>query len=334
MIDDNINIDSFIFNDENIIDFENNIQSHFELQKNKLSFENSIFNEEFLNKKIKTNSFETNFFSLNEDEIKRKNKLKKNAESAKRARQRKKELMNNLIQENVKLKSEIKELKKILENKICDKCKNKIFHSNNIINNTQNNNNNNNNNSLNKKKIFIFSTISLSFILLIFINVNIINQKTNLLRNLNIISNELSNSKYTNLEIQNLTLTSVHVLFGDYYSLIKRKYNFLYNENNIIYSFQNKGKVRILKENEINEDLNIENCKDCIVELNQDNVILKKSENGIQYFKIVFTPKKINIDGNDFDINSGKNGLPVFSYEIDCRSFGFSKNLIYNNDYN
>ena len=326
MIDDNINIDSFIFNDENIIDFENNIQSHFELQKNKLSFENSIFNEEFLNKKIKTNSFETNFFSLNEDEIKRKNKLKKNAESAKRARQRKKELMNNLIQENVKLKSEIKELKKILENKICDKCKNKIFHSNNIINNTQNNNNNNNNNSLNKKKIFIFSTISLSFILLIFINVNIINQKTNLLRNLNIISNELSNSKYTNLEIQNLTLTSVHVLFGDYYSLIKRKYNFLYNENNIIYSFQNKGKVRILKENEITEDLNIENCKDCIVELNQDNVILKKSENGIQYFKIVLTPKKINIDGNDFDINSGKNGLPVIL--IHTKSFNKKKNKI------
>ena len=328
MINENEDIDSLFFNEYNNFDFENNIESHLTSQKYNLS-ENQIFKEDFLNKKIKTNSFETNSISLNEDEIKRKNKLKKNAESAKRARQRKKELMNNLIQENIKLKSEIKELKKILENKICDKCKSKVFHSKIEINN-------NNNNIFNKKKIFFFSTMTLSFILLIFFILNIsINQKTsNSIRNLNFISNELSNYKYADLEIQNLTLASMHILFGDYYSLIKNNYKFLYNENNIIYSFQNKGKVRILKENEITEDLNIENCKDCIVELNQDDVVVKKSKSGIFSFKIILTPKKINIDGNDFDINSGKNGLPIISYEIDCSSFGFSKNLIYNYDYN
>ena len=325
MENENEDIDSFQFNEYYNFDFDN-IQSHLTLEK-KNSYENEIFKEDFLNKKIKTNPFETNFISLNEDEIKKKNKLKKNAESAKRARQRKKELLNHLIKENINLKSEIKELKNILENKICDECKNKVFQSKIEIKN--------NNKLLNSKKIFFISTISLSVILLIFFNFTIpINQKkTNLIRNLNFISLESSNYKYTNLEIQNLTLASLYVLLGDYYSLIKRNDNFLYNENNIIYSFQNKGKVRILKENEITEDLNIENCKYCVVELNQNDVVVQKTKSGSFFFKIFLTPKKINIDGNDFDINSGKDGLPTTSYEIDCNSFGFSKNLIYNNDY-
>ena len=145
MINEKEDIDSFLFNEYNNFDFENNIQSHLTIQNNNLS-ENQLFKEDFLNKKIKTNSFENNFISLNEDEIKRKNRLKKNAESAKRTRQRKKELLNHLIKENIKLKSEIKELKKILENKICDECKNKVFHSKIEIKN--------NNKLLNSKKIF------------------------------------------------------------------------------------------------------------------------------------------------------------------------------------
>ena len=43
---------------------------------------------------------------------KREEKLKKNAESQRKTRERKKELMNKLIEENMKLKSEIHELKK------------------------------------------------------------------------------------------------------------------------------------------------------------------------------------------------------------------------------
>ncbi len=325
MENENEDINSFQFNEYNNFDF-NNIQSHLSLENNNL-YGDEIFKEDFLNKKIKTNPFETNFISLNEDEIKKKNKLKKNAESAKRARQRKKELLNHLIKENVKLKSEIKELKNILENKICDECKNKVLQSKIEIKN--------NNKLLNSKKKFFISTISISVILLIFFNFNIpINQKkSNLIRNLNFISLESSNYKISNLEIQNLTLTSVYVELGDYYSLIKRNDNFLYNKNKIFYSFQNIGKVRIVQENEITEDLNIENCKDCIVELNQDDVVVQKTKSGSFFFKIFLTPKKINIDGNDFDINSGKDGLPTSSYEIDCNSFGFSKNLIYNNDY-
>ena len=74
------------------------------------------------------NSEETNK-NLNKKRniLKREQKLKKNAESQRKTRERKKELMNKLIEENMKLKSEIHELKKIIVSQICHKCKKEIF---------------------------------------------------------------------------------------------------------------------------------------------------------------------------------------------------------------
>ena len=216
--------------------------------------------------------------------------------------------MSNLIEENVKLKLEIKELRKIIENKICEKCRKKIYgekQENKIELKTNNNNN--------KKKLFLFSTF-LSLMILIMYSFPIKN-KSNILRNLMDKSQYSSEPKYINLEIQNLTLASMHILFGDYYSLVKRK-NFLYNENNIIYSFKNQGKVRVLKEDEITENLEPKDCEDCIVELNQEDVIIKKNETGKIQFKIIITPKINN--------NIEKS---IISYEIDCT--GFSRNYVY-----
>ena len=163
-------------------------------------------------------------------------------------------------------------------------------------------------------------------LILIFLTSNPI-QKINQLRNLNSSYEEIFDTKLTNLEIKNLTLASFYVLFGDYYSLVKRK-SFLYNENNILYSFKNKGKVRIIKEREITNDLEPKDCEECLVELEQNNVTIKSSEkNGIQ-FKIILTPRMMNNDGKDISINSD---FPSFSYEIDCNIYGLSKNLIYPN---
>ena len=184
----------------------------------------------------------------------------------------------------------------------------------------------NDNRNVNKKKLFVFSTFSMCILILIFLTSNPI-QKINQLRNLNSSYEEIFDTKLTNLEIKNLTLASFHVLFGDYYSLVKRK-SFLYNENNILYSFKNKGKVRIIKESEITNDLEPKDCEECLVELEQNNVTIKSSEkNGIQ-FKIILTPRMINNDGKDISINSD---FPSFSYEIDCNGYGLSKNLIYPN---
>ena len=301
---------------DNFLILENN-QSSFPYDKDK-KLDNYLINDCPLNKKTKNRNFfdkrkYSQNISLNEDknenDLKRKDKLKRNAESARKSRARKKELMSNLIQENIKLKLEIKELRKFIENKICDECKKQIFGK---IQEKKIESNNKKPN--NKKKLFLFSTFTISLIILMFFSF-IPTHKSNILRNLMYISEYSSEPKYTNLEIKNLTLASFHVLFGDYYSLVKRT-NFLYNENNIIYSFKNQGKVRVLKEDEISEDLEPKDCKDCIVQLNQEDVYIKKTNSGKIQFKIIITPK----------INNQINNT-ILSYEIDCT--GFSRNYIY-----
>ena len=314
-------------NEENIYNLEENFENDNE---NYLIFENSLhFSNQnishinieykddpsfYLNKKKKNENINGTDYLDNENnniDIKRKNKLKRNAESARKSRARKKELMNNLIQENLKLKLEINELKKIINNKICNNCKKQILHEAMINENT------NNIKSI-KNRLILFSTFSISIILLICFNYISIDSKK-ILRNLNLVNENSGEPKYTNLEIQNLTLASIHILFGDYYSLIKRK-TFLYNENNILYSFKNIGKVRVIKEKEVTENMEPKDCENCVVELEQNDVIVKKNELGNIQFKIIITPKIMNKD---------EKGSPILSYEIDCNGFGFSKNYVY-----
>ena len=73
--------------------------------------------------------------------------------------------------------------------------------------------------------------------------------------------------------------------------------------------------MRILKEKEIPEDLEPKDCQECIVELNQKSVNIKKTESGKIQVKIIITPKTKNEDNL------------LISYEIDCT--GFSRNNIY-----
>ena len=185
----------------------------------------------------------------------------------------------------------------------------------------------NNNLTNNKRKLLLFSNFSITiiFVLLSFNPIEKIKQ----LRNLNEYYEDIFNVKYENLEIRNFTLTSIYILFGDYCSLVKRN-NFLYNENNVIYSFKNKGKVRIVKERDLSINLDEKDCENCIEELEQNNVVLKKSSKGFQ-FKLILSPKRMNINGNEFEINSFVKGLPVSIYEIDSYAFGFSKDEVYFN---
>ena len=127
----------------------------------------------------------------------------------------------------------------------------------------------NNNLTNNKRKLLLFSNFSITiiFVLLSFNPIERIKQ----IRNLNESYEYIFNVKYENLEIRNFTLTSIYILFGDYCSLVKRN-NFLYNENNVIYSFKNKGKVRIVKERDLSINLDEKDCENCIVELEQNNI--------------------------------------------------------------
>ncbi len=87
-----------------------------------------------------------------------------------------------------------------------------------------------------------------------------------------------------------------------------------------LYSFKNIGKDRVIKEREITESMETNNCENCVVQLEQNDVIIKKNELGNLQFKIIITPKIMNKDAK---------GWPILSYEIDCNGIGFSKNYVY-----
>ena len=314
--------------------YENDVNYQNFFKENQFSFLNETKNDSPFKEEYKQNSiFDSNKDGINKNKFqvitklnkKRKKikdieKLKKNAESAKKSRARKKEMINNLYKENIRLRLENKELKQIIESKICEKCKEEI--------NKKNQNNiliNNNNLNINKK-LFLFSTVTISLFILIFYSFHPIENYS--LRKLNQL-NDILNPKFNNLKIKNLTLVSMYVLLGDYYSLVQKK-SFLYNENNILYSYKNKGKVRIIKEN---ETMNPENndCMECLVELNQDNLVINKSKDNLFQFKLMLNPKIININETNYEIKHEK-GSPLTVYEIDCSGLGYSKNLVYFNN--
>ena len=58
-----------------------------------------------------------------------------------------------------------------------------------------------------------------------------------------------------------------------------------------LYSFKNIGKDRVIKEREITESMEPNNCENCVVQLEQNDVIIKKNELGNLQFKIIITPK-------------------------------------------
>lgn len=262
----------------------------FKLEKRNNPFQiNSSQNKISLTEKIK--------------EIKREKRLKKNAECARNSRARKKQLMNNLIEENKKLKLELERLKNIIDNKICSNCKKEIAKVENILDNRNPN-----------QKKFLFSTFSISIFLLIIFFFNS-SDKTNHLRSLNVKIDDIS-------KLKNLSFTSLNILFSDYYSLIN-KIN-IFNENKTL------SNIRIIKEKNLKNDSKLENCEDCMIELEQKEIIAKNSKSGIK-FKIFLVPKFVKFDKKNLKENSDKNGNLVYTYTIDCIGLRFSKNIYYQN---
>ena len=313
--------------------YENDVYYHDFFKENQFSFLNETKNDSPLEEEYKQKTIlDSSKYEINKNifqvitklntkrkKLNDKEKLKKNAECAKKSRARKKQMINNLYKENIRLRLENKELKKIIETKICEKCKEEI--------NKQNQNNIKIDNKSNiKQKLVLFSTLTISLFILLFYSIQPIENYS--LRKLNQI-NDIFNPKFNNLKIKNLTLASMYILLGDYYSLVQRK-SFLYNENNIIYSYKNKGKVRIIKENEIMNPENNE-CMECLVELNQENLVIKKSKDNTFHFKLMLYPRMININNTNLEIKNEK-GFPLQTYEIDCNLFGYSTNLVYFNN--
>ena len=268
----------------------------------------------------------------NDIEYIKKEKLKKNAESARRTRQRKKLAMENLINENRKLKNIICQLKseRLL---ICKQCKKKLNIENykTIFNVSQKNSNINTN-----KKRFLFTIISV-IVFCIFLSFNKINisniEKQILKRNLSLFDKKINTFQMSNNEIKdiNLTYNKWYITLGDYYSIITKNKKFFVDYEKISYSIKNEG-IRYLKENDI-FNKNLTNCLNCMVELNRNKI--EHNLKRINRFRLYFYPKEVitSYGFQHFQNNKDEKGN-IFQtfFEIDCIAFGFSENRLYTNN--
>ena len=67
-------------------------------------------------------------------------------------------------------------------------------------------------------------------------------------------------------------------------------------------------------------------CGDCFVELEQENLVIQQSKTNGYQFKLILSPKMININGIDSEISTDGKRFPISMYEIDCNILGYSKN--------
>ena len=248
-------------------------------------------------------------------------KKKRNAESAKRARQRKKINFNNIIEENKKLKEEIENIMKKLHLCLCQECKKKINFPINTFNISQN---------TFKKKVFFTITSILTLIYLIFNFSNLTNfTYSKIKNNLNEYRKLLNDTSFSFSEKElkkiNLTSDGMYIRLGDYYSILNKKRSFLNNEEKFYY-FHNKG-IKIINENELDINQTIENCKNCLIQLEKNQ--LEFAENNRLIFSLFIKPNKVIREKLEINFEKNENDITVF--EIQCLGLGYSShNIIIN----
>ena len=289
------------------------------------NFDDYLFNFNFIEKE--------NFESLNmlnkkskKEKLKKEEILKRNAQYAKLGRLRKKIEINKLKEENIKLKNQLLQLRKQIHLNLCHECKKK-FSEFKIFKITQNSKVEKSN--TNKT---LFSLISILCFILLLINLlnyfNKVNFNLSLIRKLEFKINKLSNNEITKEQLDkfNFTNQEIYIKYGDYYSLIHQKH-FLRNITEENYIIKKNGIIN-LYENDINEDLNIENCKNCMIKLKQNN-LNKNSKNQFPKFKIFLHPKILITPNYEINLNNNKNLSKYI--EVDCYAIGFSINELSNN---
>ena len=299
-LNDSISIkEKYIYND--ILSFKNKDffdesfeYNNFQKEFNKINFpeiiKESIKSEKETFSKSKKNIPD----ALNKEKeelIKRQLHLKRNRENSRDSRKRKKYYIQNLINENNKLKIKYNNLLNIIQN--CQMCKEKlklleknegenkkefIFEAkNNIINREQKN--------TNKKKILFIAAISIISIINLFnIPINIIKYNNNFdnnnldyLRHLN--SNNYSNDDLETLFIQKINSSNgnnegLFIHFAEYYSLIKEAGNILNEKPSLNYGINNN--VQVFKNDEIkSEQMSKEyasECTKCIIDVDRQSI--------------------------------------------------------------
>ena len=287
MKDNNIFSDNISLKENNEINEKDfniiNLLKSFEEDENQKNFRESLRSErETLSNSKKIFSNDLN--KLNEDELKRQLKLKRNRESAKSGRLRKKEFIQNLIKENNYLKIKYKNILNIICQ--CPKCMEnyeKNQENNDALNyECEDNFLKDANNNSNKKK-FLFATI-----LAVISIINIFNIPFNIMNHYNLFYNgkieylrNLDNEeRYNNEEnyIINRLRTSngdneaLFIHLAEFYSLTKRK---KIEKQNKVEEEINKN-IQIFHENQINieqmSQTNATKCVKCMVEINRNSI--------------------------------------------------------------
>ena len=258
--------------------------------------------------------FENIFDNLDEKENLKSNSLlrKKNAEFSRQTRQRKKLEFERIQKENQFLKQKIQFLEKYINQNLCKECKSKIipYIKPSIDSNTSNNKY--------RKNIFFFTT-SITIIIL-YLLLNNSNDNINHLRKLrNQYERDiLLSSDY----ILNSTISShaMYIRYGDYYSIIHQK-PFLGNEK-----FSIKNEIRNINEYDLKEEIEPENCTNCVIHLN-DNCL---KVIGPFKFSLYLTPGYISTPfyNKSYD-NYTINGNKYFTYyEFEMTGYSINKAII------
>ena len=302
--------------------FENNKENDYYVNENEIK---NLLKEKISKKRNRENKNHDNI------EYIKKEKLKKNAESARRARKRKKLEMENLINENKKLKNIIFQLK-YERAFICEQCKKKlnigkdqtIFHVS--------SQKKSNFNKFHKTNLFTIISIIITCIFLTFNIINISKVKNpKRTRNLSLFDKKNNNIfEMSNNEIKhiNLTYNKLFITLGDYYSIISQN-KFLLDNQKLSFSIKNEG-IRHLTETELFITNNITKCLNCIVELNRNKVEFDPKR--ANRFRLYFYPKGVITSYGflNFENNKDEKGNIFQTYfEVDCLAFGFSENRAY-----
>ena len=260
----------------------------------------------------------------------------RNKESARRSRAKKKKEFARIFQENQLLKRENLFLKSNIHSIVCKSCKDKLtetLKNTDIINSVsippQPLNNQEQSNvvirsnhppySENKKHVTLFTT----FIVLLclfgsvidkannYVNKSPIQQKLSTIRTLD--SFELNLEQ---LNISNFTIGGWFITFSDYYAVTK-KHPFLEHTK---YKFENKGKIRIIKENDAAFYTNT-TCENCIIKLKDETIV--SDGKSLSFSLIVpkrnFYSEDVASEGIYYNEKSTEEEL---CYEIKCEVIG------------
>ena len=235
---------------------------------------------------------------------------KKKAIHAKEVRRRKKISIEILIQENKILKQKIENLENELNQKLCNECKKKInlnyyrLSSSNI-----------------KKKIIFFTTL-VGLIFLYYFSSNY-----NVYYNFRKLKESFRNEyKFSKDDILNSTMISngLYIQYKDYYSIIHNKNIF----GKKYFSFINE--IKEIKENDLNYDMNPDDCENCMIKLNSENIKI----NSLFQFSLYLNPRflKTPLFNKTFK-NKTFNGKTYFTfYELNVT--GYAINQAVTNDKN